>query len=309
MSEPWFMDDGTVASLPLRHRLLALYYRLMHDRRRQRVPGGSALKRVVREVEAAMGQDPYVLIDVGRIKFCACPSDPRFSWALDELRGQGEEARFLGKALRPGDTFLDVGANYGAYALHASCLVGEFGRVIAFEPQAVLARAVAVSLAMSAKSSASVVCCALGETNGELPLYAPRFGSSGSASVYETALLGKARKKNLVRCCRLDDLVAPGSLPGTVGMKLDVEGHELPVLRGAERLLREARPWIVLELNPSTAAASSIPLVEVLSYLSDLGYDRTLELGPPHLTVPIADTELNRQRNVVVLHSTCAIPS
>jgi hypothetical protein len=84
-------------------------------------------------------------------------------------------------------------------------------------------------------------------------------------------------------------------------MKLDVEGSEQAVLRGAAALLRQRRPLILLELNPDSARAAGYCVTDLLRLLGDAGYDRVAEPEEFPRTRPLHNADTRRQRNVFVL--------
>jgi len=145
-----------------------------------------------------------------------------------------------------GDVVLDVGAHLGIYAYRMSRLVGQAGRVVCFEPQPSLAdylEAASVRL-----GNVVVRRIALSDGTGQQVLSLP-MESSGRVNRGQATLehcQGAARTLS-VPATRLDDLELP---PGRVTfLKIDVEGHELRVLGGAERLLRRHRPVLLVEIE------------------------------------------------------------
>ncbi|MBT3568310.1 MAG: FkbM family methyltransferase [Opitutae bacterium] len=60
------------------------------------------------------------------------------------------------------------------------------------------------------------------------------------------------------------------------GMKIDIEGHELPALEGASKTLQNDKPWMLLEYNPSLATGSTLAKWPVHQLLVDRGYSARL---------------------------------
>jgi hypothetical protein len=91
---------------------------------------------------------------------------------------------------------------------------------------------------------------------------------------------------------RLDDLVADGAVPADVAfVKCDVEGHELAMLRGAEQLLRQARPTILIEIEQRHHER---PIDEVFAFLEGCGYAGQV-LGEEGLR-PLSEFDLHRDQ-------------
>lgn len=173
------------------------------------------------------------------------------------------ELEMLGSLLHPGDTFVDCGANIGLWALVAAPLVGDAGRVIAFEPNPATARRLAEHASPSPvirvhSSALSDAPRSLGFDQGEHHNLA-RVSSEGSIQVQATTLDAAVR-------------------PPVHGIKIDVEGHELQVLRGAERTLL-ARPWVVVEFNTLHTPARRLGDWPVHELLSGLGYRASAPTG------------------------------
>lgn len=154
-------------------------------------------------------------------------------------RQDHQEIALLEHYLRPGDTFLDVGASLGLYTLHAAALVGAAGRVHAFEPGDRSAARLQENLDLNHLAQVTLHRSAVGATTGQVTL-------TGADELARMDPSGRSAGVT-VPCLRLDELDLPG---GAALAKVDVEGAEPLVLQGAARLLREATPplWI-LEVN------------------------------------------------------------
>jgi FkbM family methyltransferase len=190
---------------------------------------------------------------------------------LDRQRWEPHIEAVLRDVLRPGDTFVDVGANVGYHTFLAASLVGASGRVVAFEPDAENCRLLWLSRAENGFDHVTIVPNALDRSAG-LRYLATHLGSNGG--LVETELDAVRRGRGVfVQAQRLDDLVsAPVRL-----MKVDVEGAELSVLAGAERLLGSSPsppPSLVLEfsveMTQRVSGVSPEPALERL--LDDYGY-------------------------------------
>lgn len=303
MSEPdgvptaWFDDPALVACLPIHVRAYAAYSRLAVNRRSGRVPGGSFLLRLIHRVTPVLQLARVARVVVaGRVVHLDL-TDARFLWVLDEVRGRGQEHRIMQSLLRPGDTFLDVGANHGSFAILASHLVGPTGHVVSVEPQPRLAGLIRRSLA-EAPAPFEVHAVALGERDAEMVLHIPRAGS-GAASIVAPPR-GAAWTIN-VPVRRADDLLAWRGFPGSLVLKLDVEGSEPAFLRGATAMIGERRPAILFELSAVQARAAGHEPQHLIAQLGALGYHRFAEVDryPKEIAGPIP--ELERQRNLIAL--------
>jgi FkbM family methyltransferase len=163
------------------------------------------------------------------------------------------EQEVLARTVRPGDVVYDLGANAGFYTLLASKLVGPTGRVVAFEPVPRNLGYLRRHLALNQCDNVTVVAAAVSDRSGRA-----RFHDGPAHTVGTLAEDGEYE----VDVVTLDDV--SGVTPQVI--KIDVEGAEAAALRGAGRLLREARP-IVLVSTHSTALRE-----ECLDLLRDARY-------------------------------------
>lgn len=179
----------------------------------------------------------------------------------------GYERRYvamLKNIVRPGDTVVDVGANFGAYTGELSRLVGRRGRVLAFEPSAEVFR----ELSARAAKWKNVDCFDVALSDRprsvvelKLPLI---FGVPEAAlgslqgrrhSAYLSQWVGSS---TLDRHCR--------STQSIRFIKADIEGHELPFLEGAREVCRRHRPTIQLEVGDYVSQPAFLAWLTELKY-------------------------------------------
>jgi len=160
----------------------------------------------------------------------------------------GFDAQLIGWAQRftpPGGTVWDIGANCGVFALAAAGLGAE---VLAVEPDPCLSALLLRARAVNPQVKLEVLTAAISDRQGVATLVIASGGRAGNAlSPFAGAYVpfGHGEAQVLAPTLRLDDLLAV-STPSLV--KIDVEGAEILVLRGAARLLAEVRPVILMEV-------------------------------------------------------------
>lgn len=141
--------------------------------------------------------------------------------------------RFVERRIAPGALFVDAGANIGTYAVPAARLVGPTGRVVAFEAHPRTHALLARNLEANGLSGwADAVHRALGEAPGEIEMV---FADANPGETHVAAAGGASGGGARVRVATLDAALAErglGERPVDY-LKVDVEGFELPVLRGA----------------------------------------------------------------------------
>lgn len=196
-------------------------------------------------------------------------------WANPEDRKEDED--LIAMVLRPGDTYVDVGANIGALALCASDVVGERGTVYAIEAHPRTFGFLAENVSLNGRRN--VRCCnvAVGEQPGTVFM-------SDLESDDQNHVLPEGRVA--VKLMPLDDLLQGGMAVAL--LKIDVEGYELPVLRGGGRLLQGTRA-VVFEVWENHTRKYGYEVQEILKLLSESGFEvfsvdagkRTLVRIPP----------------------------
>lgn len=226
--------------------------------------------------------------------------DQRVWLVLTEALGTNAETRTLQALLKPGDTFLDIGANHGTYSMVAGAVVGASGKVISFEPQPRLAGLVRQSAEANGFAHLTVKEVALSDTTGTAEFFVPEF--SGTAGLHKAFSAQGAHNSFPVTLMPLDDFLAGVELPGNVLIKMDVEGNELKVIRGGERFLRERRPKIFLEVNEASLNAAGTSEREVLAALQDYGYSQFARIEHFPEQIPLANYPYGEkeQRNIIV---------
>ncbi len=194
---------------------------------------------------------------------------------LNILRGQyePEEIRFVRGLLQPGDSAIDVGGHIGFFTMQMAAAVGPEGRVYAFEPLEANADLLERSITENGFGGrVRFQRAAVGATPGTATLTFPAETlNSGGAYLLRSGSAPLAGNRTTeVPLVALDalDLRRPVRF-----IKMDVEGAEPQVLRGAARILKEDRPVLLSELHPTQLErASGVSAAAFLAQIAVLGY-------------------------------------
>jgi FkbM family methyltransferase len=192
-----------------------------------------------------------------------------FEWSVLEGRETSEShtADEFTQLLAPGQVVIDVGANVGYYALTAASRVGPYGRVVAFEPGPAPAARLRENAALNGLSNLTVVEAAVSDRPGTLRL---NLGENSEAnSLYDAgpSAVGSVE----VQVVALDEHVE--GLDRVDLIKIDAEGAEVGVLRGARRLLSgPSAPPLIVEANPVTLRGAGESVASLRAELVSLGY-------------------------------------
>jgi len=215
------------------------------------------------------------------------PGGSNLSYLLGTVEQEVQEVLELW--LRPKMTVYDVGANVGFLTVIAARLVGEEGNVYGFEPVPMLADQAMHNASLNQFRQISVQRVALSDQDGGAVFHLPRNLTMGKLADGESRGAGTA-KELIVRKCKLDTLVVEDGLPDPDLVKIDVEGAEAAVLDGAIRLLRRARPALLIELHSTNQAVAE--RLEALSFVGRLlGSSESIRTGPTNATVAAVPEE------------------
>ena len=207
-----------------------------------------------------------------------------------EGRYEAAKVAALERLLKPGMTFVDAGSNKGDFALIAARVMGDRGRVLAFEPFPGNARWIRASVELNGYRSVSLHELALLDVDGPATLYLRDW--SGWHSLIPRK---RGPQESVgVETRRLDSVLAESGDPHVDVMKIDVEGVELEVLRGAERTLADSRLFAVfVEIHPGY----DVDPVEVSELLTGHGFSLR---DPEDLEVELAELPEQREDLVAV---------
>ncbi|MBI3568297.1 MAG: FkbM family methyltransferase [Gemmatimonadetes bacterium] len=211
---------------------------------------------------------------------------------MGDLLSQGrfyeaETTVLLGSVLKPGDVFVDVGAHVGYFTIIAAALVGPSGHVVSFEPSPEIYAALVNHVRVNGVRHVWPMHWAVGADEGvaELHLNADNDGGHALWDVGTHVLNARSRERPRtypVFVATLDRVLA-GIAPGRVkAIKIDVEGNELAVLRGARCVLETHRvPFVVAEINRHALASLGTSEEALRDHMTDLGYETWFVAGSP----------------------------
>jgi FkbM family methyltransferase len=200
---------------------------------------------------AQANERTIVIVDRHGIRLLVDLADHAVGLPIVRGRYEEPELRFVQSVLRPGDVAVDAGAHVGFFALHMASLVGRTGHVYAFEPMAENAELLERGVEENRfHDRLTVDRRALGSVTGPAVLsFATETLNRGGAFVLPFGAAPPADLAHrVVETLRLDEY--PCRRPVRF-VKMDVEGAEPLVLEGADRLLCEDRPALLLELHAS----------------------------------------------------------
>ena len=174
-----------------------------------------------------------------------------------------------------GGTFIDIGAHIGWYSLKAAKVVGPKGHVIAVEPNhETLLRLRDNIRASGAGGIIEVAPVACSDSETTLMFYAAGRGNTGESSLssWNASRAGDIADSYQVRARRLDDIVKEAGVTRVDAVKIDVEGAEFLVLKGAAETLTRYRPVVSVELIDLQLKKLGASVDEVMAFMRSHGY-------------------------------------
>jgi FkbM family methyltransferase len=199
------------------------------------------------------------------------------------------------RLLKPGDVFIDIGANVGFYALCASKIIGNYGKVFAFEPSPEAFAALCTNISLNGAENIVAVQIALSDSVGPAKLFVDTAHNSGATSMRVSP---NASREITVMLDTYDHYALEHRLPAPALVKIDVEGAEGMVLKGMPNLLAQLkRPAVILEVSELSLKQLGSSKEEVFAIMEKNGYRANL-LSTPRVSI-YSKTNIHFQYDVL----------
>lgn len=186
------------------------------------------------------------------------------------------------KYLKPGGTFLDIGANIGYLSAIGASLVGKKGAVHSFEPIPLYFRYLVTLTELNPDRKITVNKFALGQTEGSGFIDISRTNIGSNSLVAGFVDKQSVASTQRVEIKPLDAYADKNELGRPSFIKIDVEGFELSVLKGAVTVLRRCgnhMPPVIIEIVPSAYELLNRRIAELEDFMFSLGYKSYCSLG------------------------------
>jgi FkbM family methyltransferase len=215
----------------------------------------------------------WVQVEPG-IKMQLDPYDMVSRRILETGEWEPQSLRAVADHLSTSGTFMDVGAHIGYYSLKAATMVGPNGHVISIEPNPQTVPKLRGNIEASDARAVSVWPVACADSESTLQFYAAPESNTGESSLSKenASQEGAATMAYSVRARPLDAIVKEAKLDRVDVIKIDVEGAEFEVLKGAAKTLDDFRPVLIVELVQNQLKAMGTSVDEVTRFLASHGY-------------------------------------
>lgn len=210
------------------------------------------------------GVVPCVLPLADRLLYVPLPDFYEgYEFFCEKAQGRKELAAFLEK-LRPGDVLYDIGGFRGVYTAASKLKMAGAITIHVFEPLKQNSEAIARICALNHFAGVEIVPLAVGEGDAISGKINSR---DGMLRLGDPAAVEEVKFQSV----SLDQFISQGASPPSI-MKIDVEGYEWAVLRGAQQCLQKNRPRLWLEVHPNFLRAQGKTPEELLGWLKKIGY-------------------------------------
>jgi FkbM family methyltransferase len=217
----------------------------------------------------------------------------RFDYPLKSEVGRGlfmgsfekTEINFIRQKIKPGDVFLDIGANAGLYTVIVSKIVGPTGHVYAFEPGERELELLQRNITNNNLANVTIVKCAVSNKKSEVEFAISHDGAMNSLSKTNHPAQ-KIKEWKTVQTTTIDDFMQDFNVPQINFIKIDVEGAEHLVFEGASKLLstsKEKSPAILFECCDLTSRSFGYKVVDFLQELTNAGLNISVLDRDAHL--------------------------
>lgn len=185
-----------------------------------------------------------------------------------------DEQGFFNRILRPGDCFVDVGANIGLFTVLAARRVGPKGSVHAFEPCTKQFARLEQNVRLNGFRNVNMNKAALSDKAGCARMRISTDGWDAWNTLGSASAGGLGQGQEEVTLLSWNEYARQNSLQGKItAMKIDAEGWEMHVLRGAEEMLQRAdAPILHIEFNEETCRGAGTSCRSLYRYLEQLGF-------------------------------------
>jgi FkbM family methyltransferase len=182
--------------------------------------------------------------------------------------------QIISRCLRPGMCILDIGANIGYHTFRMAKIAGEGGHVYAIEPTQwafnKLLRNASLNTGITNITFSKV---GLSDSNaGEVSLYFQSSYRLNGKQIYST---------ENIELLTLDKYISRNNIDRVDFVKMDVDGFEGKIIKGAEKSLMYMKPILLMEINPSVMQLQGDEPADIVQILEKIGYTFETTLGEP----------------------------
>ncbi len=176
----------------------------------------------------------------------------------------------LMELIKPNNIIIDVGANYGTTILQFASLIGGNGRVFGFEPDPTNFEICNQNIKLNLFKNILVENLGLGNQQITTSLVVDTDSNRGGNRISNNI---NNKEAHLINVVKFDDWILQKNISKIDLIKIDVEGYELEVLKGAEQSIKKFKPILFIELDDNNLKLQNSSAKELISFLINLDYN------------------------------------
>jgi FkbM family methyltransferase len=176
----------------------------------------------------------------------------------------------LYKLVKKNDLVLDIGTNFGTTLLQFAKIIGKNGFVYGFEPDPQNFSICQNNIKLNNFSNIKVENLGVGSKEDKLMLIVD---SENNRGMNRISIENKGKESYIVKIICLDDWIRSNNINQINLIKIDVEGFELEVLKGAEKTLKSIKPILFIELDDNNLKLQNSSAKELIEYLVQFEYE------------------------------------
>jgi len=254
------------------------HVRILRDivRMLRKLPGGYRILNKIRERYISKDISQFVNDYDGNLKLRLNLSEKMQSQIFWYGYSSIEICAVLKRILKPGMYVVDVGANIGEITLLSSNCVGSHGMVYSFEPVTEIVNTLRYNVYNNGISNVQIMAKGLYHSEGSFDIFQDdSIFHDGSIHSGLNTLFQTNNRKTIcerIEVTTLDIFVRNENIKKVDLVKIDVEGSELAVLKGARLTLEKFSPYLIVEIQNEMALAAGYQASDILEFLEKLGY-------------------------------------
>src|SRR3989344_3477511 len=207
-----------------------------------------------------------------------------------------DEIKFMRLLLKPGMNVIDVGANYGVYALTAAKIIGANGKLWAFEPSSATAAFLKESMELNHADNLTLMQAGLSDRGGQAKMML----HENAEENFVSQDISESGDHEAIELLTLDECAARFDWSNIDFIKMDAEGHESNIIRGGKAFLKAHSPLIMFEIK-----AGEKLNVELVEEFATLGYSSYKLIPGMNVLVPF---DKNKKIDAYQLNLFCCKP-
>jgi FkbM family methyltransferase len=182
--------------------------------------------------------------------------------SINPIYGESD-TEFVKKIIKKNDIILDIGANIGYYTLIFAKLVGDLGKVFSFEPESENFKILKKNVEINGYNNVILEQKIVSNTNGKSTLYVSE--KAGSHRIYKPDNYVESLE---IECISMDNYIEKNNIKKINFIKIDVEGAELNVLQGIQKILDSNENIILFtEFSPNQIKSCGLEPTDMINFL------------------------------------------